>query len=60
MERVRIMTGAVERYDGWVASHTGDGLMALFGLPLAHEDDPARAVSAAIEMVGGWTVLPRS
>ncbi len=52
MERaMAIMTGAVERYEGWVASHTGDGLMALFGLPSAHEDDPARAVSAAIEMV---------
>ena len=53
MERaMAIMTGAVERYDGWVASHTGDGFMGLFGLPTAHEDDPARAVSAAIEMVG--------
>ena len=53
MERaMAIMSGAVERYDGWVASHTGDGFMSLFGIPTAHEDDPARAVSAAIEMVG--------
>ena len=53
MERaVAIMTEAVERYDGWVASHTGDGFMALFGLPAAHEDDPARAVSSSIDMVG--------
>lgn len=53
MERaVAIMTGAVELYDGWVASHTGDGFMALFGLPAAHEDDPARAVSSSIDMVG--------
>ncbi len=53
MERaMAIMTSAVERYEGWVASHTGDGFMALFGLPSAHEDDPARAVSSAIEMVG--------
>ena len=52
MERaMAIMSGAVERYDGWVASHTGDGFMSLFGIPTAHEDDPARAVSAAIEMV---------
>ena len=35
-----IMTGTVERYEGWVSSHTGDGFMALFGLPSAHEDDP--------------------
>ena len=53
MERaMAIMTGTVERYEGWVSSHTGDGFMALFGLPSAHEDDPARAVSSAIEMVG--------
>jgi class 3 adenylate cyclase len=52
MERaMAAMSGAVERYGGNVASHTGDGFMALFGLPAAHEDDPARAVSAAIEMV---------
>ena len=52
MERAMVvMSGAVERYDGWVANHTGDGFMALFGLPTAHEDDPARAVSAALEMV---------
>ena len=48
-----VMTGAVTRYGGWVSTHTGDGCMALFGLPTAHEDDPARAVSSAIEMVGG-------
>ncbi len=52
MERARaLMNEAVERYDGWVASNTGDGFMALFGIPTAHEDDPARAVGAAIEMI---------
>ena len=50
---VAVLTEAVERYDGWVASHTGDGFMALFGLPSAHDDDPARAVSSALEMVSG-------
>ncbi len=60
MERaMAIMTGAVERYEGWVASHTGDGFMAIFGLPTAHEDDPARAVSSAIEMVGAIDELAR-
>jgi class 3 adenylate cyclase len=58
MERaMAIMTGAVERYDGWVATHTGDGFMALFGMPTAHEDDPARAVSSALEMVAGTSGL---
>ncbi len=52
MERaMSVMSAAVERYDGWVATHTGDGFMAFFGLPVAHEDDPSRAVSAAIDMV---------
>ena len=54
MERaMSIMSASVERYGGWVANHLGDGFMALFGVPIAHEDDPARAVSAAIEMVEG-------
>jgi class 3 adenylate cyclase len=52
MERATsAMSSVIDRYGGWVASHTGDGLMALFGLPNAHEDDPARAVSAAVELV---------
>lgn len=46
-----VMTAAVERYDGWVATNTGDGFMALFGIPTAHEDDPSRAVGAALEMI---------
>jgi class 3 adenylate cyclase/tetratricopeptide (TPR) repeat protein len=49
---VALLTDVVEHYGGWVASHTGDGLMALFGLPMSHEDDPSRAVSAGIDMVG--------
>jgi class 3 adenylate cyclase len=58
MERaMAAMSGAVERYGGHVATHTGDGFMALFGLPVAHEDDPARAVSAAIEMVAAVDAL---
>ena len=52
MERsMAVMVDAVERYDGWVASHTGDGLLAFFGIPDAHEDDPARAVSAALDLI---------
>lgn len=49
---VALLTEVVEHYGGWVASHTGDGLMALFGLPNSHEDDPSRAVSAGIDMGG--------
>jgi class 3 adenylate cyclase/tetratricopeptide (TPR) repeat protein len=38
---------AIYRYEGTVAQLLGDGVLAFFGAPLAHEDDPARAVRAA-------------
>lgn len=43
-----LMVGEVHRYEGMVNSFQGDGLLALFGAPLAHEDDPERAVRAAL------------
>jgi len=44
-------TRAVERYDGYVARLFGDGLLVYFGYPHAHEDDAARAVHAALEVL---------
>jgi class 3 adenylate cyclase len=44
------MTEAVHHYEGYVASFTGDGIMALFGAPIAHEDSARRAVAAAMRM----------
>jgi class 3 adenylate cyclase/tetratricopeptide (TPR) repeat protein len=41
----------VERYEGRVAQYRGDGLMAYFGWPSAHEDDAERSVRAALEIV---------
>jgi class 3 adenylate cyclase/tetratricopeptide (TPR) repeat protein len=41
----------VMRYDGHVAQYRGDGLMAYFGWPIAHEDDAERSVHAALEIV---------
>lgn len=45
-----ILRAPVERYDGTVARVMGDGILAYFGAPTAHEDDPERAVLAALEM----------
>jgi class 3 adenylate cyclase/tetratricopeptide (TPR) repeat protein len=44
-------TEVVMRYEGNIAQHLGDGVMVYFGWPLAHEDDPERAVRAALEIV---------
>jgi len=46
----RILAGEVHRYEGTINQYTGDGIMALFGAPIAHEDAPERAVRAALGM----------
>ncbi len=47
---VQGMVDAVHRYDGTVSRRTGDGIMAIFGAPLAHEDHAVRACYAALAM----------
>src|SRR5271166_857171 len=47
---LKLMMEAVHRYDGYVAQSTGDGIFALFGAPVAHEDHPQRALYAALRM----------
>lgn len=42
------VSDAVYRYEGTIAQLLGDGVLAFFGAPLAHEDDPERAVRAAL------------
>jgi len=47
---LQLMMDAVHQYDGYVAQALGDGIFALFGAPLAHEDHPQRALYAALRM----------
>ena len=46
----RILADGVHRYEGTVNQYTGDGIMALFGAPIAHEDHAQRACAAALDM----------
>ncbi len=46
----RILTDGVHRYEGTINQYTGDGIMALFGAPIAHEDHAQRACAAALEL----------
>jgi class 3 adenylate cyclase/tetratricopeptide (TPR) repeat protein len=59
-EWTEIMNGAFEsliapvyRYEGTLARLMGDAIFAFFGAPIAHEDDPQRAVAAGLEIVEG-------
>ena len=47
---LKLMIDAVHRYDGYIVQSTGDGIFALFGAPVAHEDHPQRALYAALRM----------
>jgi len=47
---IRLMIDAAHRYDGYVVQSTGDGIFALFGAPVAHEDHPQRALYSALRM----------
>ena len=47
---LKLMMEAVHHYGGYVAQLTGDGIFALFGAPIAHEDHPQRALLAALRM----------
>src|ERR1700693_974045 len=47
---LKLMIDAAHRYDGYIVQSTGDGIFALFGAPVAHEDHPQRALYSALRM----------
>ena len=44
-------TAVIQRYEGYIAQHLGDGLLVYFGYPIAHEDEPQRAVRTSLEII---------
>ena len=46
-----VCSGPIHRFGGFVARYIGDGILAYFGYPLAHEDDAERAIRASIEIL---------
>jgi len=53
------MAEAIQAMDGFVEKFVGDAVMAVFGAPVAHEDDPQRAVAAALDMLTRGAALSR-
>jgi class 3 adenylate cyclase len=47
---LKLMIDATRRYDGYIVQSTGDGIFAVFGAPIAHEDHPQRALYSALRM----------
>jgi len=50
----------VQKYAGTIDKFIGDEIMALFGAPVAHEDDPERALRASLEMMDAIEVFNRA
>jgi len=54
-----VILEAVHRFEGTVNQFLGDGVMAIFGAPIAHEDHPHRALRAALAIQDGLSPLKR-
>ncbi len=53
----RELSGALQRHGGFAEKFVGDAVMVTFGAPVAHEDDPERAVRAALAMHQAMTAV---
>ena len=53
----KCVTETVRRFDGFVAKYMGDGVLAYFGYPQAHEDDAERAVRAGLDLIARLAAL---
>jgi len=51
------VTAAIEKYGGYVARYMGDGVLAYFGYPRAHEDDAERSLRAGLELIESVSML---
>jgi len=51
-------TMVIQRYDGYIAQHLGDGLLVYFGYPSAHEDDARRAIHVGLEIIATLRASP--
>ena len=47
----KYLVGIIDNHGGGINKFLGDGLMAIFGTPFSHEDDPERAARASLEIV---------
>jgi class 3 adenylate cyclase len=55
-----VTSAAITRYDGTITQLSGDAIVAIFGAPVAHEDDPERAVRAAFDLIAAVAELSRT
>ena len=53
----KCVADTVRRFSGFIAQYMGDGVLAYFGYPQAHEDDAERAVQAGLELIAAVTDL---